>query len=280
MPTTKQALTDAGKALERLGAQDRRAHQGMTASASIGLKSPVHRYQQVTRELLDAIQNGTYPVGSLLPGELEIAETFRIGRNTARTAIHQLVEMGMVSRRKRAGTRVEAVAPKNVYTAAISSLPDLLEDATRSYLQVVSVEQRQVLPATLEPLQEGGETLWLLIKGNRVHTSTHAPISSARIFVPQKYEGITPELKGKVPWIHVLLGAQFGLQVYEVAQHVTSYRVTKALSHVLQCLPGPGLQVTRSYFDKSGECFLIAQNFHPANGVSIMTRWRLEGKFS
>ena len=43
------------------------------------------RYAQVARDLTDGIANGRFPVGSLLPTELELCEHYAASRHTVRT---------------------------------------------------------------------------------------------------------------------------------------------------------------------------------------------------
>ena len=64
------------------------------------------RNAAVTKALIAGISNGTWPVGSNLPGETELAEAFQVSRGTVRVALDKLQGLGLISRRKRAGTRV------------------------------------------------------------------------------------------------------------------------------------------------------------------------------
>ena len=66
------------------------------------------RYAALARQIAQHITEGQHPVGSLLPGEVELAEQHGVSRATIRMAMRQLQDMGLISRRKRAGTRVEA----------------------------------------------------------------------------------------------------------------------------------------------------------------------------
>ncbi len=54
------------------------------------------------------IADGTYPAGSRLPGEIEIAAQFGVNRHTVRRAIVALAERGVVRAERGSGTYVEA----------------------------------------------------------------------------------------------------------------------------------------------------------------------------
>jgi GntR family transcriptional regulator len=73
------------------------------------------RYAQVAHDLAEGIASQRFPVGSLLPTELELCERYGVSRHTIRIALRELQELGLVSRRKKVGTRVEAVSPTSNY---------------------------------------------------------------------------------------------------------------------------------------------------------------------
>src|SRR6201999_3997565 len=54
------------------------------------------------------IADGTYTQGEKLPGETEIAETYRVNRHTVRRALATLAERGLVRAERGSGTYVEA----------------------------------------------------------------------------------------------------------------------------------------------------------------------------
>ena len=64
-------------------------------------------YEDIARDLLEAIHRGQYPIGGLIPTELELAARYDVSRQTVRAAMRRLTELGAVSRRKGSGTRVE-----------------------------------------------------------------------------------------------------------------------------------------------------------------------------
>ncbi|MFC8689686.1 FadR/GntR family transcriptional regulator [Brevibacillus porteri] len=75
--------------------------------------------QKVSRELLQMIESGQFPVGSKLPTELELADRFGVSRVPIREALSILRAMGMVSSRQGGGTYVEDVSSHKIYSFAI-----------------------------------------------------------------------------------------------------------------------------------------------------------------
>ena len=69
--------------------------------------SPIPLYHQLAELLLAEIRNGTYPPGSRIASEHQLAATHRIGRPTARQATDLLVRRGILVRRRGSGTFVK-----------------------------------------------------------------------------------------------------------------------------------------------------------------------------
>src|SRR3546814_9591408 len=100
------------------------------------------RYVLVASRLLDEIDSGVYPVGSLLPTESELMERFDVSRHTAREAMRELQSRGLVVRRPGIGTRVVSKQTRRAFAHSLSSIEDVHQFATRTRLIDVSVEDR------------------------------------------------------------------------------------------------------------------------------------------
>ena len=68
--------------------------------------SPVPLYHQLSRQLVEAIESGRLPKGSFLDSEIDLAERWQVSRPTVRRAIQDLVDSGMLVRRRGVGTQV------------------------------------------------------------------------------------------------------------------------------------------------------------------------------
>ena len=65
-------------------------------------------WQEVSEKLVAKITSGDWPVGSIIPGEIELAEQLSVSRDTVRKALDALVKAELVERRPHIGTRVKA----------------------------------------------------------------------------------------------------------------------------------------------------------------------------
>lgn len=97
------------------------------------------RYSTVAKDLMEGIASGRYPVGSLLPTEFELCDLYEVSRHTVRAAIDQLLNQGLVSRRKRVGTRVEASSPRGGYSQSLASVADLAHLAETQQREIQNV---------------------------------------------------------------------------------------------------------------------------------------------
>ena len=70
--------------------------------------SGVALWRQVADGIERGIADGRFAAGEKLPGENEIAETYRVNRHTVRRALATLAERGLVRAERGSGTYVEA----------------------------------------------------------------------------------------------------------------------------------------------------------------------------
>lgn len=92
--------------------------------------SPVPLYHQLARQLKEAVASGAVPKGSFLDNELDLADRWQVSRPTVRRAIQELVDDGLLVRRRGVGTQVVNDEVRRPFS--LSSLYDDLAAAGRS----------------------------------------------------------------------------------------------------------------------------------------------------
>jgi DNA-binding GntR family transcriptional regulator len=75
-------------------------------AVNLARSSPVPLYHQLARLLEAAIQSGEIAKGEFLNNELELVDLWQVSRPTVRRAIQDLVDAGLVVRRRGVGTQV------------------------------------------------------------------------------------------------------------------------------------------------------------------------------
>ncbi|MCY8243976.1 GntR family transcriptional regulator, partial [Bacillus haynesii] len=63
-------------------------------------------HSQIKQDIVDKIESGYYPPGSLLPTESEFCKMFDVSRTTLRTALNHLLMEGAIYRKQGKGTFV------------------------------------------------------------------------------------------------------------------------------------------------------------------------------
>lgn len=76
-------------------------------------------HAQVVDELGKAIVSGEFPVGSILPGDPELAMRFKVSRTVLREAMKTLAAKGLIVPRARIGTRVTAKNQWNLFDSDV-----------------------------------------------------------------------------------------------------------------------------------------------------------------
>lgn len=233
------------------------------------------RYAQVARDLAEGITSGRLPVGSLLPTERELCGRYGASRHTVRAAMRELQNLGLVSRRKRAGTRVEATSPAGGYRPSLASIEDLVQFGV-AHLRVVRETEDLVADRALaKALGCAPGTHWLRISSLRMNGDPDAaPIGWTDVYVDAAYS----ELRDIVPQhpqelISSMIETRYGRRIAEIRQDVQSVLIGANLAVRLQAQPGePGLRIVRRYLDPAGSMFEISITVHPADRFTLSMR--------
>lgn len=88
----------------------RHIRKTLTEACPISTTTP--RYREIHDALREKIVSGAWPPGFKLPSEPELARTFDCARMTISKALGALAERGFITRRRRAGTTVNAPRPQ------------------------------------------------------------------------------------------------------------------------------------------------------------------------
>lgn len=80
---------------------------------------------KLTEKLIEGISSGRYPVGSLLPKELQLVESEGVSRHTVRAALAKIERLGLIQRTPHVGTRVVSRGRVQTFDQELSTLSDL-----------------------------------------------------------------------------------------------------------------------------------------------------------
>lgn len=120
-------------------------------------------FQDVRDEVLNRIQTRIWPQGSLLPTELELAAEFGCARATVNRALRELADQGIVTRKRKGGTRV-VTTPVKQARLPIAVVRQTIEDMNAEYRYALVSRTLIDCPAWLQAklgLPEGTQILHL-----------------------------------------------------------------------------------------------------------------------
>jgi len=237
------------------------------------------RYAQVARDLADGIASGRFPVGSLLPTEMELCERFGASRHTVRAALRELQDLGLVSRRKRVGTKVEAAEPSGGFNESLASIEDLVQLAATHVRVVRKTEVVEADRALAKDLGCPVGTRWLRVSSLRIDQQQKTlPIAWTEAYIDEAYAGLRAAIqKSPRALISSLIEARFGRRIAEVRQTIEAVGVPKSVAPELKVEEGsPALKVVRHYADQGGQVFEISVTIHPQQRFRLSMRLKRE----
>jgi GntR family transcriptional regulator, histidine utilization repressor len=112
-------------------------------------------FRDVKESVLRRIRDRTWPPGTIMPGEVELAGEFGCARATVNRAMRELAEEGILDRKRKAGTRVNA-APVRKAKFAIPLIRIEIEATGAPYRYVLVSREILFAPAWLRARLELG----------------------------------------------------------------------------------------------------------------------------
>lgn len=235
------------------------------------------RYEVVAKDLREGISSGRFPVGTLLPTELELCDLYAVSRHTVRAAITQLQNQGLVSRRKRVGTRVESATPIGGYSQSLASVSDLVhlaETQVRSIQNVLHfvADIAQAKRLGLKP----GEHYFRVSSLRVDQENPRAPLCWTDVYAQDIYSEVI-ELANQHPdeLIAALIERHFGRYIDVVDQQVRAVLLSVEIAKSLNADVGsPGLNILRQYRDKDGAVMVVSETTHPQDRFTLVSQMR------
>jgi DNA-binding GntR family transcriptional regulator len=222
--------------------------------------SPVPLYYQAARTLEEAIEDGRLPRGSKLDNELDLAERLGISRPTMRAALKQLVDKGLLVRRRGIGT---IVAPKPVRRAvALTSLYDDLKEAGREpRTRVLALEEASCPPDVAEHL--GLRPAAPVLRFERLRVAGPDPIALMNNVVPVGLLEIEKEDLERTGLYDLF--RESGIAPHVATQRVGACKAGAGEAELLEIEPGdPVLTMTRVAYDTNGRPIEYGSHRYPA----------------
>ncbi|MDB5774495.1 MAG: GntR family transcriptional regulator [Herbaspirillum sp.] len=226
------------------------------------------RYAELAQQLIDEIGTGKLPIGSNLPSEIDLSSHYGVSRSTVRSALQVVQNLGLISRRKRAGIRIEALKPQHAYEQSISTVEDLIQFAvvTERHVQTIAnIVSDRDLAARLRC--KTGQ-LWLRVELLRVDPAKpQSPICWTDVYLePSLASGIRRQLRKNSGLICEMVEEKYGRVVAEVRQEIRAIGIPERCAQALGVEAGShALEIARHYLDQQGIAFEVTLSVFPAD---------------
>jgi GntR family transcriptional regulator len=230
------------------------------AGVRLDHSSPVPLYHQAAQALERAIEDGRLPRGSKLVGELDLAEQLGISRPTIRAALKQLVDKGLLIRRRGIGT-VIATKPVRRAVALTSFYDDLKESGREPATRLLDIGETVCPPEVAEQLGLGPAAPVLRLE--RLRVAGDDPIALMRNFVPVGLLGIEKEDLERTGFYDLF--RRSGIAPHVATQRVGARKAGDEEAELLEMEPGdPVLTMTRTAYDTAGRPIEYGSHSYPA----------------
>lgn len=229
----------------------------------IDRSSPVPLYHQLAEQLIRAVTDGTLQPGDPFENELALTERLRLSRPTVRSAIQELVDQGLLVRRRGLGT---TVANRKVHrNVELTSLfDDLAHEGRTPTTQVLSFSRGTDERAAAEldlPVDSG------LLVIERVRLADGVPLALMRNWLPPTTDLTHDELESA--GLYAALRRR-GIQPVVARQRIGARMPTTAERRHLGIVGSkPVLTMTRMAFNADGLAVEFGDHSYRASDYTI-----------
>lgn len=222
----------------------------------IDRSGPIPLYYQISSLLETAILSGELPSGSRLENEVALSERLGLSRPTIRRAIQELVDKGLLVRRRGIGTQV--VHGQVTRKVALTSLyEDLSGGGQHPTTRVLAIGPHEATAAVSSALgvDKGSEVLHV----RRVRLADNVPVAILENYLPPQFLDFDSE-QLEQHGLYQLLRAR-GASMRVARQTIGARRATGEESELLEIdKGGPLLTAERTAYDNSGRAVEYGQH--------------------
>jgi len=232
-----------------------------------------HRYERIAQALEASIASGSVAVGAALPTEAELCRRYRVSRYTAREALRRLRDAGLITRRRRAGTRVVAPPTRSTLALALGSAEDLLRYATQTRFVIERRERIRAAGEDLATLECRRGQPWIKLCGLRVHPGSATPVCLLTVYLHIALAGLERRLPRSSGVIYPQVEKALGVRISWIGHRIEATLLSDSAAERLRAKPGaPALRVRRYYYDSNERLLELSDSLHAAERFAYEMR--------
>ena len=230
-------------------------------------KSPVPLYFQLSQHIEKAIQDGVLHPGQMIDTEMNIASTHGLSRPTVRQAIQDLVNKGLLVRKRGVGTQVVSAPMRR--SVELTSLYDDLHKAERNpTTQVLTLKLVAAPDDVAQALGQLSGTDVFFIE--RLRSVDAAPLAIMRNWLPKGLAHLTREALEREGLYELL--RQQGVQIRLASQRIGAAAANNTQAQLLGVRRGsPLLTMERTAFNDNGDRVEYSSHVYRSDAYSFET---------
>jgi DNA-binding GntR family transcriptional regulator len=228
--------------------------------------SPVPLYFQVSRQIEAAIESGELAPGDRLENEISLADRWGLSRPTMRRAIEELVDKGLLVRRRGIGTQVVHGRVKRRMELT-SLFDDLVRSGQKPATQVLT---RELVPAPGHVAERLGVRVGIeVLHLERLRLAREEPLAVMRNWLPVDLaETLTAEQLAARGLYELIRSTGVHLRI--ATQRIAARGATPVEARLLRLRKGsPLLTMERVTYDGSGQAVEFGTHAYRAETYSI-----------
>ncbi|MFD1465886.1 GntR family transcriptional regulator [Lapidilactobacillus mulanensis] len=217
----------------------------------------MNKYESIANLLKQHIRDNTYPIGSLLPSQTDLADQFQVSRMTINKAINILTMEGFVSAQRGFGTKImnrpfwnKNVSPVDQYNGLSAEMRQLnrpIESQIIDFnVDFPDADEQEHLTLTAQ------QPIYRII---RLRLVDHEPYLLEHTIMPVE---LVPNLTDEILHhsIYDYLQNKLGLQIAGAYRNIQAAKPDELDMKYLKCQPDdPVLEVAQMVYLKNGQPF-------------------------
>jgi DNA-binding GntR family transcriptional regulator len=238
----------------------------VTVAVELDRSSPVPLYYQLAQAIEAAIRDGQLAPGDRFENELALAKRLTLSRPTTRRAIQELVDKGLLVRKRGVGTQV-VQSPVHRRVELTSLFDDLARAGQEPTTQLLDYHTGPVGEEIARELNLAEDREVVTIR--RLRFASGEPLALMLNYLPVELAPEAAELENA--GLYQSLRAH-GVHIRLARQQIGARPATRAEARLLDEKPGaPLLTLTRTAFDDSGSAVEYGMHCYRASRYSFDT---------
>jgi GntR family transcriptional regulator len=236
-------------------------------SVRVDRSSPVPLYYQVSRAIESAIERGELTPGAMLENETDLAKRMGLSRPTLRRAMQELVDKGVIVRKRGIGTQVVGTGQFRRQVQLTSLYDDLAETGQRptTRLLVHRVEPADEAVAEQLGVEPGADVVHL----KRLRYADGAPLAVMRNWLPMEVAGAYTAEQLEADGLYALLRGN-GVHTRIATQRIGARDAEAEEAELLEVAEGTAvLTMERTTLDDGGRPVEFGRHSYRADTYSF-----------